>query len=235
MLTYELEAQIRGFGRIAGVDEAGRGPLAGPVVAAAVILKETSFKSRVDDSKKLTDELRRVAFPEIFQKGDVGIGIIAPETIDQVNILEATLLAMREAIDNLSDSPDYVLVDGLQFPNLVKNKSIQVGVVKGDQKSLSIACASIVAKVTRDNLMIELDRQYPQYGFAKHKGYGTKEHLEAINRHGLSLIHRKTFVNPEYLICHSERSLARGGRSRGISCSGNVKPATRAKSLQFSF
>jgi ribonuclease HII len=206
MLTYEMEAQIRGFGRIAGVDEAGRGPLAGPVVAAAVILREVSFKSRVDDSKKLTDGLRRGAFPEIFQKGDVGIGIIDPEMIDQVNILEATLLAMREAIDNLSDSPDYVLVDGLQFPNLVKNKSIQVGVVRGDQKSLSIACASIVAKVTRDNLMIELDRQYPQYGFAKHKGYGTKEHLEAIAQYGLSPVHRKTFIDPAYLVCHSEQA-----------------------------
>lgn len=197
MLNYEHQARVRGFTRIAGVDEAGRGPLAGPVVAAAVILRETTFKNRVDDSKKLTDELRRSVLPEIFQNGDVGIGIIEPETIDQVNILEATLLAMREAIDNLSDSPDYVLVDGLQFPNLVKNKSIQIGIVRGDQKSFSIACASIVAKVTRDNLMIELDRLYPQYGFAKHKGYGTKEHLEAITQHGLSPVHRKTFIHVE--------------------------------------
>lgn len=199
MLNYELEAQIRGFGRVAGVDEAGRGPLAGPVVAAAVILQERTFQNRIDDSKKLTNELRRLAFAEIFKKADVGIGIIDPATIDQVNILEATLLAMKEALANLSSSPDYVLVDGLQFPKLVDRKSIQVGVVRGDQKCLSIACASIIAKVTRDNLMIELDRQYPQYGFAKHKGYGTKEHLDAIVRHGLSPVHRKTFIDPAYL------------------------------------
>lgn len=197
MLTYEVQAKSRGFSRIAGLDEAGRGPLAGPVVAAAVILKETNFKNRVDDSKKLTDALRRAAFSEIFQKGEVGIGIIDSVIIDQTNILRATLLAMREAIGSLPNPPDYILVDGLQFPQLVKGSSIQVGVVRGDQKSLSIACASIVAKVTRDNLMMELDRQYPQYGFAKHKGYGTKEHLDALSQHGPSLVHRKHFLHLE--------------------------------------
>ena len=196
MKEYEREAQVRGFSCIAGVDEAGRGPLAGPVVAAAVVLKDlqVNFNASIDDSKKLSDSSRRIAYPEIFQKAEVGIGVVEADIIDRLNILQATLLAMQMALENLPAPCDYILVDGLQFPRFLKGCPIQIGIVRGDSRSLSIACASIIAKVTRDNLMIQLDQKYPQYGFAKHKGYGTKEHFHILQQQGPSPVHRLTFL-----------------------------------------
>lgn len=182
---------------IIGVDEAGRGPLAGPVAAAAVTLKTTHFKNRIDDSKKLTHHQREHAFGEIINKSVFGIGIINELIIDRVNIQVATRMAMEEAISALIKKlkPNrrkgiHIIVDGdikldIGFPF--------TGIIKGDGKSKSIACASILAKVTRDRIMSLYDRIYPQYGFLKHKGYPTREHRMALKRFGPSLIHRTTF------------------------------------------
>ena len=181
----------RGFRRIAGVDEAGRGPLAGPVVAAAVILPPAGITQRLFDSKQISprkrDELYEVTLSEAV---GVGIGIVGQEEIDRINILEASLKAMALAIGKLPAPPDFILVDGLHgVPLSIPQKPIP----KGDQLSQSVAGASIIAKVTRDRMMLECHRKYPQYNFAKHKGYGTKEHLEAIRRFGVCDLHRKTF------------------------------------------
>lgn len=174
------------------MDEAGRGPLAGPVVAGAVIVKDYKFKERIDDSKKLSAKLREKAYPEIFQKSIVGIGVVDEKTIDRINIYQATKKAMQIAISNLKLPPDFVIVDGKMK---IATKCPLKCIVGGDSKSLSIAAASIVAKVTRDRLMVEYDKIYPQYGFARHKGYGTKSHMEALSNHGPSPIHRFSF-NP---------------------------------------
>lgn len=175
---------------IAGVDEAGRGPLAGPVVASAVILKDLDFKERIDDSKKLSPQQRVLAYKEISKKSIIGIGIVGEKTIDQINIYQATKKAMEIAIRNLKCPPDYVIVDGkIKLATECPIKCI----IQGDSKSLSIACASIIAKVTRDRLMLKHDEQYPQYGFARHKGYPTKFHKSALKNHGPSLIHRYSF------------------------------------------
>lgn len=182
---------------IIGVDEVGRGPLAGPVVAAAVALKTTRFKNRIDDSKKLTSRQRESAFFEIINKSIFGIGIANEKIIDNLNILVATRLAMEQALDALLDNLKHhkkqyihILIDG----NVKLDISLPfTNIIRGDSKSKSIACASIVAKVTRDRLMCLYDRIYPQYGFFQHKGYPTKMHREAIKRFGSSLIHRTTF------------------------------------------
>ncbi len=183
----------KGLQFVSGIDEAGRGPLAGPVVAAAVILPKDIFIDGVNDSKKLTEKKRNILFEEIKQKAfSYGIGIVDAEKIDEINILQATFLAMRKALEQLSVKPDLILVDGNHIiPNL-QNK--QQAIVSGDAKSACIACASILAKVTRDNMMYEYAKQYPQYNFQKHKGYGTKAHLEAITKYGPCPIHRMTFA-----------------------------------------
>ena len=180
----------QGFLSLAGVDEAGRGPLAGPVVASAVIVRDFSFSAAVDDSKKMTPGSRERAYQEIFGKCSVGIGIVESGRIDEMNILEATLQAMTEAVSKLNVAPDCILVDGTKTPKLPFR---QFPIVDGDAKSFSIACASVVAKVTRDRMMDYYDEIYPEYGFKKHKGYGTREHVAALERHGPCKIHRRTF------------------------------------------
>jgi ribonuclease HII len=172
------------------VDEAGRGPLAGPVVASAVIVRDFSFSHAVDDSKKMSAKAREDAFDEILVKCRVGIGIVEPGEIDDINILEATLKAMQEAVLKLGEAPDGLLIDGNKSPKLPFR---QFTIVDGDAKSFSIACASVVAKVTRDRMMDYYDELYPQYGFKEHKGYGTAKHVEALKKYGPCKIHRKSF------------------------------------------
>ncbi|MFH1879138.1 MAG: ribonuclease HII [Candidatus Omnitrophota bacterium] len=189
-LLFEKKAFDAGFKVVAGIDEAGRGPLAGPVVASAVIVRDTAFDERIDDSKKMTQKMRERAFLEILEKCDVGIGIAGVEEIDGLNIFNATLLAMKRAIFELKSIPDHLLIDGkMRIPV----DQPQVFLIKGESVSVSIACASIIAKVYRDSLMTDLDTMYPQYGFAKHKGYGTREHMDAIRKNGLCPIHRQSF------------------------------------------
>lgn len=180
----------RGYKLIAGVDEAGRGPLAGPVVAAAVILKVRNFESIIRDSKLLSERQRQTAYMEIMDKAMVGIGIVGERIIDEINILQASLRAMRDAVWKLKLQPECVLVDGITPPETGLFESC---LVNGESKSLSIACASIIAKVTRDEIMREYDLRFSQYGFARHKGYGTPQHLEALRRFGPSAIHRMSF------------------------------------------
>ena len=181
---------------ICGVDEAGRGPLAGPVCAAAVILPKGLEIPGLTDSKKLTDKKRRELFPVIQEQAIAwGIGFATEQEIDEINILQATFLAMQRALDQLSVKPDLVLIDG----NREKDFGLPVKtVVKGDSLSANIAAASVLAKVTRDNLMVELAETYPQYGFEIHKGYGTKAHYTALREHGASPIHRMTFLKKFY-------------------------------------
>ena len=195
---FERKYRRRGYRQIAGVDEVGRGPLAGPVVAAAVILPRDGIKTKLFDSKQLSPQKREDLYPIILSEAlAVGTGIVGQEEIDHVNILQATLRAMILAIENLSLPPDFLLIDGTQG---LKFSIPQKTIPKGDQLSNSIAAASIVAKVTRDRLMDEYHQHYPQYNFAKHKGYGTKEHREAIENFGVCDLHRKTFRGvKEYL------------------------------------
>lgn len=177
---------------IAGIDEVGRGPLAGPVVTATVILPRDCEILYVNDSKKLSEKKREELFPEIMEKAiSVGIGICSHEEIDDLNILQATYEAMRRAIKELTPQPDCILVDAVTIPGISIR---QVPIIKGDAKSISIAAASIIAKVTRDHMMLELDKQYPGYGFASNKGYGSAEHIEALKKLGPCPIHRKSFI-----------------------------------------
>ena len=191
MNVFELACQQSGYKQIAGIDEAGRGALAGPVIAAAVILPTHCSIKGLRDSKQVSPKQRAYLFDEIHDVAvSVGIGSVDHRVIDRLNILQAALLAMRDAVEKLTPSPDYLLVDGLHLP--------EVGIVgeaipKGDRKSYSIAAASIIAKVTRDQLMIELDPIYPNYGFSRHKGYPTSQHRQAIAQLGASEIHRHTF------------------------------------------
>lgn len=191
MHHFDTHYRERGFFLVAGVDEAGRGPLAGPVVSAAVILKEKADLPNLDDSKKLTEKQRERLFPLIKEASvAIGIGIVGPERIDEINILRASLESMVFAVQNLGLLPDFLLIDGkftLDFP------CKQEAVTGGDGLSASIAAASVLAKVTRDRIMIELDRKYPGYGLAGHKGYPTRAHREAIGRLGVLPVHRKTF------------------------------------------
>lgn len=192
MFQFEAELRSQGFARIAGVDEAGRGPLAGPVVAAACILPEGFFLAYLNDSKQLQPEKRKelyeslIAYPGIVY----GISSVDVSIIDQINILQASLLAMQRAIALLSIQPDYLLIDGNQLP---KTNIPARALVEGDARSISIAAASVLAKVARDAQLVELAKQYPQYGFEKHKGYATAEHLRAIELYGPCPIHRRTF------------------------------------------
>ncbi len=191
MHRYEREARKNGYDLIAGVDEAGRGCLAGPVVAGAVILPAEWSIPEINDSKLLSASKRDFLFKVIqCDAVSVGVGVMAESVVDAVNILQATYRAMEQAISSLSQAPDYVLLDAVSLTNILIP---QKGMPKGDQLSISIAAASIIAKVTRDRLMIEYDSLYPEYGFAGHKGYGTKQHIQAIATHGPCPIHRKTF------------------------------------------
>lgn len=188
----EFENKYSELAYIAGLDEAGRGPLAGPVVAAAVILPKDIFLPFLNDSKKVTEKRRDVLFDEIKQNAIAyGIGIASNTLIDEINILQATYEAMREAINALSTRPDILLVDAVHIPGIDIR---QVGIVKGDAKSVNIAAASILAKVTRDRLMAEYDKIYPEYGFASNKGYGTAAHIAALKEYGPCEIHRKSFI-----------------------------------------
>ena len=189
--NFELAAQAQGFALVCGIDEAGRGPWAGPVVAAAVILDPTHIPSGLNDSKKLSEAKREVLFAEIMASAKVGIGIGDELRIDRDNILATTLWAMTVAVRNLSDAPDFALVDGNSAPKLTCE--IQT-IVSGDARSLSIAAASIIAKVTRDRIMVALDHEFPAYGFARHKGYGTAFHHAALRELGPCIHHRKSFA-----------------------------------------
>jgi ribonuclease HII len=182
----------RGLGRVAGVDEAGRAPLAGPVVAAAVVLSPRLVITGLDDSKRLDQAERELLFALIQARAvAVGVGIVDAQTIDRVNILEATRLAMRMALAGLEATPELVLTDFVAVPGV---EAPQRNLVRGDQRSASVAAASIVAKVTRDRLMDALDEEYPVYGFARHKGYPTPEHRRALREHGPCPVHRRSFV-----------------------------------------
>jgi len=192
MDSFEKNLWGAGFTHIAGADEVGRGALAGPVVAAAVILPKGTENFGLRDSKKLTPQRREFLFEEIEKRAvSIGIGVVEPEEIDRINILKATLKAMEIALSSLIPPPDYILIDGNQP---VKSNTPQETIVKGDDRSLSIAAASIIAKVTRDRMMTSLHEIYPLYNFSIHKGYGTEEHRDAIDKYGPSPIHRKTFV-----------------------------------------
>lgn len=188
----EFEREYDGCSLICGVDEAGRGPLAGPVTAGAVILPKDCTILYLNDSKKLSEKRREELFLEIREKAvSYSVGIVGPERIDEINILQATYEAMRQAVSGLGVVPDLLLNDAVTIPELAIP---QVPIIKGDAKSVSIAAASILAKVTRDHLMEEYDRQFPQYGFAKHKGYGTAAHVAAIREFGPCPIHRRSFL-----------------------------------------
>lgn len=194
MLDYSFEEQYyqRGYKCVCGIDEAGRGPLAGPVVAASVVFERGTVIEGLDDSKKLSEKKREALFDEITQKAvDYSITISTEKEIDEINILQATFKAMRAAVSSLKIKPDMALVDGDKLPGLEIDSE---AIVKGDSKSTAIAAASILAKVTRDRIMLELDEVYPQYGFAKHKGYPTKLHYQMIKEHGISDVHRLSFL-----------------------------------------
>ena len=191
LYTYEYAARDEGARFVAGVDEAGRGPLAGPVVVAAAILPYGLFLPGLNDSKKVSPKKRELLYDEILEKAvAVRVSIVDAATIDRVNIYQATMNGMYEAILSLDPKPDKVLIDAVE---LAKLPMPSLSIIKGDAKSASIAAASIVAKVTRDRLMLKYDAEYPQYGFAQHKGYGTAQHIKALEEYGTSPIHRKSF------------------------------------------
>jgi len=188
--VYEREYEE--YGLVCGIDEAGRGPLAGPVVAGAVILPRDSRILYLNDSKKLTEKRRELLYDEIMEKAvAVGIGVVGRERIDEINILQATYEAMREAVKKLDPCPDVLLNDAVTIQGILK---MQVPIIKGDAKSVSIAAASIVAKVTRDRMMAEMDKKYPGYSFASNKGYGSAAHIAALKKLGPCEIHRRTFI-----------------------------------------
>lgn len=191
LYQYENELYDKGINYIAGVDEVGRGPLIGPVVTACVILPRDFKCDGLTDSKKLTEKKREEYFDYIMEHAlSVSVGMMSEKVIDEVNIYEATKLAMYEAINNSKIKPEHVLVDAMKLENLDMPST---SIIKGDAKSISIAAASVIAKVTRDRMMLELDSEYPMYGFKKHKGYPTKQHIEAIEKYGILDNHRKTF------------------------------------------
>ena len=191
LYNYENQLKLEGYSLVAGIDEVGRGSLSGPVVAAAVILPCQLFIPYIKDSKKLSSQKRTELYFSILNKAKgVGIGVVEAKIIDRINIAQASFLAMKEAILDLKEVPDYLLVDGFKIPHL---NIFQIPLIKGEDRSISIAAASIVAKVYRDNIMIQYDQKYPQFLFKKNKGYGTKEHLEALLKYGPSEIHRKSY------------------------------------------
>ncbi len=190
--SYETEAHEKGYKVVCGVDEAGRGPLAGPVFAAAVILPENYSHEILNDSKKLSEKKRDIVFDDIIRDAVAySVGIATEKEIDDINILNATFLAMKRAVDGLSIRPDLAYIDGNQYP---KTGVAEVTIVKGDSKCMSVAAASIIAKVSRDRYMLKVAEEYPQYQFQKHKGYGTKLHYEMIEQYGVSPVHRRSFL-----------------------------------------
>ena len=192
LYLYDEQVRAEGYPALCGVDEAGRGPLVGPVVAAAVILPPDFQLEGINDSKKLSEKKREALFDVIKEHAvDYGIGMADHKEIDEMNILQATFLAMRRAVEAMGVTPEMVLVDGNQDPKLgLPTRTV----VKGDATSASIAAASILAKVTRDRILIDMDKEYPQYHFAKHKGYGTKDHYAQLMEHGMCPYHRRTFL-----------------------------------------
>lgn len=201
LLEYEKELYKKGLNFIAGIDEVGRGPLCGPVVACACILPKNYQLDGLNDSKKISEKKREELYEILIKDAlSYGIGIISPKRIDEINILEATKEAMKEAINNLDIKPEHLLIDAVKLDIDINSTSI----IKGDAKSASIAAASIIAKVTRDRMMIELSEMYPEYGFEKHKGYGTKAHIEAVKKFGVKDFYRFTFAPISDLIKDSE-------------------------------
>lgn len=197
MKEIENSLYDKGYELVAGIDEAGRGPLAGPVCAAAVILPKALVIDGINDSKKLSEKKREMLFDVIIKSAIAySIEFVSPEVIDEINIRQATSLAMHNALKNLETKADYVIIDGND--NIPYEIPFEY-VIKGDAKSQTIAAASILAKVSRDRLMTELDKEYPEYCFAKHKGYGTKVHIEAIQKFGVSPVHRKSFMTAKVL------------------------------------
>lgn len=190
--SYELSALQSGFTAVCGVDEAGRGPLAGPVYAAAVILPQGLVIEGLNDSKKLSEKKRELLYDEITKNAVAwSVAYATEKEIDEYNILQATFLAMKRAVESLEPKADYALIDGNRMPLLdIRGETV----IKGDSLSMSIAAASILAKVTRDRLMMDIDKMYPQYQFSKHKGYGTKLHYEMLAEHGVSPVHRRSFL-----------------------------------------
>ena len=198
LYQYENELYDKGINYIAGVDEVGRGPLIGPVVTACVILPKDFKCDGLTDSKKLSEKKREEYFDYIMEHAlSVSVGMMSEKVIDEVNIYEATKLAMYEAINNSKIKPEHVLIDAMKLENLDMPST---SIIKGDAKSISIAAASVIAKVTRDRMMVELDEKYPMYGFKKHKGYVTKAHLEAIKEYGICEHHRKSFAPVKEII-----------------------------------
>ena len=190
--SYEIEAHENGYNVVCGVDEAGRGPLAGPVFAAAVILPENYSHEILNDSKKLSEKKRDLVYDDIVRDAICwSVGIADEKEIDEINILNATFLAMKRAVDGLKIKPDLAYIDGNQYP---KTGIKEITIVKGDSKCMSVAAASIIAKVSRDRFMLEIAEKYPEYQFSKHKGYGTKLHYEMIEKYGVSPVHRRTFL-----------------------------------------
>ena len=188
----KFEKEYAAFGYLCGIDEVGRGPLAGPVVAGAVVLPKDCDILYLNDSKQLSEKKREELYDVIMEKAvSVGLGFSSPERIDEINILQATYEAMREAVSKLSVQPDVLLNDAVTIPGLPMK---QVPIIKGDAKSVSIAAASIVAKVTRDRMMVEYDTVFPEYGFASNKGYGAAAHIEALKKYGPCPIHRRSFI-----------------------------------------
>ena len=190
--SYENSAHEKGYKIVCGIDEAGRGPLAGPVFAAAVILPEGYSHPVLNDSKKLSEKKRDEVFEDIIKDAVCySVGIATEKEIDEINILRATFLAMKRAVDGLEIKPDFAYIDGNQYP---KTGVEEETIVKCDGKCISVAAASIIAKVSRDRFMLEIDKKYPEYQFSKHKGYGTKLHYEMIEKYGVSDVHRKSFL-----------------------------------------
>lgn len=191
-LSYEKEAVSKGYKAVCGVDEAGRGPLAGPVCAAAVILPENTIIEGVNDSKKLSEKKREALFDVIKEQAlSYSIAFASVEEIEEINILNATMLAMKRAVEGLDVKADYAMIDGNRLPDLSIDSEF---IIKGDAKSMSVACASILAKVSRDRLLYKYTEEYPEYLFDKHKGYGTKAHVEAIKKYGPCPYHRLSFL-----------------------------------------
>lgn len=189
---YESKAAAMGYSFVCGVDEAGRGPLAGPVYAAAVILPQGLIIDGLNDSKKLSEKKRELLYDKVIENAVAwSVGVATEQEIDEINILQATYLAMRRAVEGLGIKADYALIDGNRMPPLLIDGET---VIKGDALSMSIAAASIIAKVSRDRFMLEIDEKYPEYQFSKHKGYGTALHYEMIEKYGISPVHRRSFL-----------------------------------------
>ena len=202
LLKFETDLYRKGYKLIAGTDEAGRGPLAGPVVASAVILPPNYYLEGLNDSKKLSEKKRNMFYDIIMRDAiSVGVGIVSPQEIDEINILEASRKAMNIALDNLKVKPDYILTDAMKLERDVPVMPI----IHGDALSETIAASSVIAKVTRDRIMVELDKKYPMYGFAEHKGYPTKKHIEKIQKYGIIEEYRKTFKPVKELVKESSK------------------------------